>query len=369
MLNSTFNIKEKFFQQYKDGKDIKQIISTLQIPSSTGYRWLKKIKSAGGTFPFRKPKPVLEAEDKKKWFIHNLSHKEKFNLITELIAEKEIKRLLLEENYSFGMIKDMLARDFIKNDTNEVVKHIVQHKQHQMFANILKSNKLYFDLEKYNKMPQHWKIQYRFPKEHTEEQIKQEIKKSSAEGQKKTVEKMKASGSYKGRQFHRSWSPLTTEFYTKKGWTEEEATKAIKEICANGAKKTLKNVSYVSGIEQKIKELLIEKNVSFSQQFYLKNDQNIDNRTRFFYDFYILEKNILIEVNGDFFHANPIFYSENDIVPLPENKMTAKDIWERDNRKFDFAKSKGYDVIYLWEYEINHQFEKIQERLKNAGIY
>jgi G:T-mismatch repair DNA endonuclease (very short patch repair protein) len=302
-------------------------------------------------------------------YSHNISHKEKFKLISELISPEEIRYFLEEQNYSFGMLKDMLQRDYIKEDTNDVIKHVICNKTHQAFANILKSNNFFFDIKKYNKMPQYWKIQYRYPKEYTEEQIREEIKKTSSQGQKKTVEKRLKNGSYKTVEFHKCWSPLTIEFYLNKGWTEEKAKKRIKQICSNGAKKALKRGSRISSIEQKIKEILIDKNTTFSQQFHMKNDNGEDKRIRFFYDFFIIEKNILLEVNGDFFHANPIFYKADDIIFHPENKTLAKDIWERDRKKIDFAINKGYDVLVLWEYDINHNLEVVKERLINAGIY
>ena len=300
-------------------------------------------------------------------YSHNMSHQEKFRLITEILSLEKIKELL-EMNYSFGMIKDMIQRDYLESETNEIVKLIICDKKHQVFANILKNQNLSFDFKKYNKMPQHWKLQYRFPKEYTEEMIKQEIKKTSSAGQKITVEKRKKAGTYYNQYFDKSWSPLTLDFYLKKGWTEERAKQRIKNICSNGAKKTLKNGS-ISSIEEKIKQLLIDKGIIFSHQYYVINNKTEDTRRNFVYDFLIVDKNIIIEVNGDFFHANPIFYKEEDMLSHPGGSISAKDIWERDKRKIDFIENMGYKTVVLWEYEINHHFDIVKERIVNAGIY
>ena len=46
------------------------------------------------------------------------------------------------------------------------------------------------------------------------------------------------------------------------------------------------------------------------------------------YDAFISDKKLLIEANGDFWHANPRKFSANDELNLPHlGKTKAKDIW------------------------------------------
>ena len=49
----------------------------------------------------------------------------------------------------------------------------------------------------------------------------------------------------------------------------------------------------------------------------------------------------IIEINGDYVHANPLMYSEHDIIRLPNNSYTAAEKWESDKRKLDDLKSMG----------------------------
>jgi G:T-mismatch repair DNA endonuclease (very short patch repair protein) len=298
-------------------------------------------------------------------FSHNVSRKEKYLFITEIIPEQKIKYLLENENHSFGMIKDLIKRDYIDENTKEIVKHIVCAKSHQAFSIILKENGLSFNIEKYNKMPQYWKIQYRFPKEWSIEQIKKDISRTSNAGQSITVEKRKTNGSYNNTIFKRSWSPLTIEFYISRGYTKEYAIERIKNICSNGAKKALKIVQKPS-TEKKIEAILQELGKSYSTQFVLNNTDMKDQRKNFIYDFLIPDTKVIIEVNGDFFHANPNIYCENDEIPLPSGKCKAKYIWEKDKRKIDFAIYKGYSVVVVWEHELNYRIEAIKERLSNV---
>lgn len=296
-------------------------------------------------------------------FSHNISKKEKFSLINNLLSKEKIEDLLQKQNHSFGMIRDLLQRDYINENTDEIIKKVVSCKQ--TFASILKSNDLHFDVSKYNKMPQSWKLQYRFPKQWTEKEVQHEIATNSAKGQLKTVQIRKKKDKYNNFSFQKKWSPFVLEFYLSRGFTEDYAKKRIAEICSSGAKVALK-VTQSPKTESKIAQILFELQIPFSRQFTIKNDSNEDKRLRFIYDFLLPDTKTIIEVNGDFFHANPNFYDENDLIPLPSGMEKSKTIWERDKRKVDFALSKGYSVLVFWEHEINYRIETIKERLLNV---
>lgn len=96
-----------------------------------------------------------------------------------------------------------------------------------------------------------------------------------------------------------------------------------------------------SSIETKIGNLLLELNIPFTTQY------KINNR---FFDFLINDTKIIIEINGDYWHANPEKYKENDILNLGRGKlMTAKEIWIKDRKKNTQAINKGYKVLIIWE--------------------
>jgi len=58
---------------------------------------------------------------------------------------------------------------------------------------------------------------------------------------------------------------------------------------------------------------------------------NSEKETYRSYDFKF--SNIILELNGDYFHANPKFYKEDDIIRIRKVDYTAKDIWQSDNKK------------------------------------
>ncbi len=82
----------------------------------------------------------------------------------------------------------------------------------------------------------------------------------------------------------------------------------------------------------------------------------------YLYDFADIKSFKIIEFNGDVFHANPSKY-KSDECPNPFLKETkSSDIWESDRLKCEHAKSKGYDVLTIWEDEYRKNKELVIEK-------
>lgn len=113
-----------------------------------------------------------------------------------------------------------------------------------------------------------------------------------------------------------------------------------------------------SSIETKIGNLLLELNIPFTTQY------KINNR---YFDFLINDTQIIIEVNGDYWHANPEKYKANDILNLGRGKlMSAKQIWVKDKKKNTQAINKGYKVLIIWEKYIRKKSDlELKEYLLN----
>lgn len=87
------------------------------------------------------------------------------------------------------------------------------------------------------------------------------------------------------------------------------------------------------------------------------------NGTPYFYDCYIKELKLIIEFNGDVFHANPKIFNAHD-NPNPFDKtLTAEEIWEADNKKVNHALDNRYKIIIIWENEL-----RINTNLSNIII-
>jgi len=98
--------------------------------------------------------------------------------------------------------------------------------------------------------------------------------------------------------------------------------------------------------------------IEYQHAFYIGKNQ---------FDYKLINTNILIEINGDFWHANPNIYKPDDLLKHPRTTgVKAKDIWEKDFKKSELAKNKGYKVIIFWESFLrNSSEEQILEKLYN----
>ena len=78
-----------------------------------------------------------------------------------------------------------------------------------------------------------------------------------------------------------------------------------------------------------------------------------------FYDFYLPESNLLIEIDGDYYHSNPLIYENKKL-----NRMQIK------NKKIDDYKNKWallhcIPIMRIWEYDIRNNPEEVMQKLKD----
>lgn len=72
------------------------------------------------------------------------------------------------------------------------------------------------------------------------------------------------------------------------------------------------------------------------------------------YDIFVMDFNLLIEVNGDYWHLNPSIYSSDY---FDEHRgITAAEIWIRDQEKLELARSRGYNVEVIWQSDLITDF-------------
>lgn len=101
-----------------------------------------------------------------------------------------------------------------------------------------------------------------------------------------------------------------------------------------------------SSLQIEIANILADKSIPIIENYRL-----VDNDRNYYYDILVEGTDIIIEVNGDFWHANPTLYNENAVLNFPGGHRVAKDIWNKDKIKLDVAKARGYSVYTVWEAE------------------
>lgn len=102
-------------------------------------------------------------------------------------------------------------------------------------------------------------------------------------------------------------------------------------------------------IESKFELILNLLNVEYQYQYEFKNR---------IFDFKINNKNILIEVDGDFYHCNP---NTQHSEPLYETQKLTK---KNDDFKNILCQNHGMKLLRFWEKDINERPEWVLNELK-----
>jgi G:T-mismatch repair DNA endonuclease (very short patch repair protein) len=112
-----------------------------------------------------------------------------------------------------------------------------------------------------------------------------------------------------GKTFYQAWldkygkeiaDEKMIQFKTVKKKYLQDNPEHLKKMIVNSHIKRYRKTS----IEQKVEDFLLSLDLKFKYNFIL-------NKT-YQFDFILLETNTIIETHGDFWHANPLYYSDID---------------------------------------------------------
>lgn len=95
-------------------------------------------------------------------------------------------------------------------------------------------------------------------------------------------------------------------------------------------------------------EILTELGIAFQEEYVIKH---------WSFDFYLSDFHVLIEVDGDYYHSNPKFYSQ-------PTTNTQKINYYRDQKKNEFCQSNHHALIRIWEDDIINNTEDVRCKLK-----
>jgi hypothetical protein len=75
------------------------------------------------------------------------------------------------------------------------------------------------------------------------------------------------------------------------------------------------------------------------------------------FDIFVKDKNLLLEFNGTYWHADPRIYNPNDIIS--KRKILAKEKWKFDEKKISIAINAGYNIKTIWQLDWDNNINKI----------
>lgn len=82
-------------------------------------------------------------------------------------------------------------------------------------------------------------------------------------------------------------------------------------------------------------------------------------------DILIPSKKLVIEIFGDYWHCNPLFWQANDFNKTI--KMKAEEKWKKDKDRIEALKKAGYNVVVVWENETNNEQFDIEEKINESN--
>lgn len=172
-------------------------------------------------------------------------------------------------------------------------------------------------------------------------------------------------------------------YWMKRGFTEQESKEIIKERQATS---TLEKFILKYGSEEGTKKYLdVNKRKTknwFGNTVSRLETAFFDNLSKVTYinekgrscklrfdernivcDYLDAEHDRVIEINGDFWHMNPNLFEAHDINCV--TNRVAKEVWESEENRNNILKSKGYEILIIWESELNADYDKCLELAKN----
>jgi very-short-patch-repair endonuclease len=77
-----------------------------------------------------------------------------------------------------------------------------------------------------------------------------------------------------------------------------------------------------------------------------------------FYDFYLPSHNLIIEVDGGYYHSDPRVVDENKLNPMQKHNRRV------DEYKNNWALAHGIPIMRIWEKDIRETPDKVMKELK-----
>lgn len=165
-------------------------------------------------------------------------------------------------------------------------------------------------------------------------------------------------------------STKTIEYFLQKGFSLDDS----KELRLNSIEKLYRSSEKNSPVSKESIRLFsaLQSELNRVCKFGTKKKElslRYDDRL-YFFDFFDEKTNTIIEYNGSIFHApEKLSISEREMWKSKYG-LGWHDVNRKDNQKLDAARSAGYNIMVVWDYEVRSKTklkEKIKELVNTLG--
>jgi G:T-mismatch repair DNA endonuclease (very short patch repair protein) len=158
------------------------------------------------------------------------------------------------------------------------------------------------------------------------------------------------------------WDSHKMQEFIKDINTLQSFTDILKKynLCQKGFNRLLERENFTSVFTEDLQvkmtmperttyNILKQMDVSFEREKYINNmEWRVDFR---------INNDIILEVNGDYWHGNSRIYKENNL-----NKVQLKNK-NNDIKKYNYIIESGYRLFVIWEMDIYNNFERVKDHL------
>ena len=197
-------------------------------------------------------------------------------------------------------------------------------------------------------------------KKETIEKVREKLSKISKElWQDKNYRNKVIKGVSKPRResFKAEQSKRITQWYQDNPKQKEIRSKKMKESWEEGKIEPNINSINESKLEKELREKIIK----------LLPNRNVRKSTikinkKWFYPDIRIDKNIIIEFYGNYWHANPRIYKKNDII---HHNLTAEQIWHDNKKRIKILENNRFKVFIVWQDEYQNNENKTIKNIMN----
>jgi hypothetical protein len=164
----------------------------------------------------------------------------------------------------------------------------------------------------------------------------------------------------------KSRSSKTIEYFLQKGFSLEEAKelriKSLESLYRNSEKNnpvSKESINFFSQLQKTLKRPCIFG--SKKNELLIKSSDKL-----YFFDFFDPKSNTIIEYNGSIYHAPEILSEVERANWKNKYGISWIDIYNKDKQKIEAAKSAGYNIIVVWDYEVRSK-TKLKEKIKELA--
>lgn len=129
-------------------------------------------------------------------------------------------------------------------------------------------------------------------------------------------------------------------------------THSLRRVKISAPHRTLSEALVTSGVQHE-NEVVVYNEHLFSKYKAPRADILIDGK-------------LVVEVFGDYYHANPSKYKATDLISRFRGKVEAQQIWQEDANRIEKLKLAGYKVLVVWEQTIKQDIQKALKEINAA---